>query len=712
MNKHWVSLRWSLLILLSGLLVAWRVLLWQQTVQQEFAQARFHDLAKGAAESLVQRMQVYQYGLRGARGAVISMGPEGLSREGFRRYSRSRAHTIEFTGARGFGFIRRVPVAQEAAFLAAARRDGKPDFAIRQLAAHNDERWVIQYIEPEANNRQAVGLDIASETNRRDAALQAMRSGQATLTHPITLVQASGMVKRGFLFMLPVYRGSELPATAAACDQMTYGLVYAPLVIDEVLANFDQRQESFSLTLFDQAQDGTLENFYRSTQQAHATAGVHERIPLELNGRHWLAEFQASQHFMDNLNLTPPSQYAVEIALLSLLLAGLLYGRLLILARKRDTLQQQARLAAIVAGANDAIIGMTLTARITDWNPAAEAIFGYPANMAIGHFALELIVPERLKDEEPQWLARMLAGEVVHGMVTRRRRADGSELDVSVTITPIRDANGTITGVAKTVRDISADVAAHQRILELNNALEHQVAQRTAHLQSALQELADFSYMASHDLRTPLRALDGFSNLLLRVETLSADTRADYLQRIRAAAQQMGRIIDDMVALTRIVRMDSRPEVVDLAVLAQAEIARLKALEPQREVVCVIQPTLSVLADPEMMRLLLAQLLDNAWKFSREMPDARIELMSHGGDDGWVECCVRDNGIGFDMAHAGRLFMPFQRLHHGDNQSGTGMGLAVAQRIVRKHGGDMRAEAMPGVGAAFFFTLPVPRSVS
>lgn len=695
---------WPALLCAVGIGVAVGVAQHLAAQQRAEAAERFADLVQRAIDQLSERFRTYEYGLRGLRGVTIVLGPNGIDRSKVVAYSRSRDLEREFPGARGYGFIRRVPRADEAAFLERARLE-QADFALMEIAPHRHDRLIIQYLEPEEGNHQAIGLDIASEDNRRNAALQAMRTGQATLTHPITLVQASGQARRGFLLMLPVYYADAKPSSAAAREQAAYGLTFAPLVIDEILANFDFRGGEFALRLYDLDDAGSPERFFDSgADPSFATGPVESRL-LELFGRNWRVEIRALPLFIARLNQVEPYQVAFEIGAGSLLLAGLLYGYLAAQARRQRSLQEQARLAAIVTGANDAIIGLTLDGRITDWNPAAETIFGYAESAAIGRRSVDLIVPAGLEAEEGAFLQRVVAGETVAHFGTRRHRADGSELHASVTVSPIHDTHGRVVGVAKTVRDISAEKAAEQQILELNTELERKVMERTAHLEAAVRELVDFSYLASHDLRTPLRAIDGFSRLLLRGADLPAEVTSDYLQRIRSASQRMGRIIDDMVALLRITHSDCTRQDIDLSTMAKEVVGKLRLTTPDRAVTVHIQPGICVQADGRLAHMLLSQLFDNAWKFTRDSATPVIEFgCTESATD--PELFVRDNGIGLDMAYANRIFGAFQRLHKVDEFTGTGIGLAIVQRIVHKHGGTVRVDSRPGLGTTFYFTLP------
>jgi signal transduction histidine kinase len=246
---------------------------------------------------------------------------------------------------------------------------------------------------------------------------------------------------------------------------------------------------------------------------------------------------------------------------------------------------------------------------------------------------------------------------------------------------------------------------AHQEIRELNEGLEKRVAERTAELEAAFQQLESFSYSVSHDLRGPLRAIDGYSLAVLEDYQNKLDAEGnDRLQHVRAAAKRMARLIDDLLALSRVSRRPLRRAEVDLSALAESVIADLRKAEPGRVVEVTITPGLKVNADAGLLRIALENLLGNAWKFTRRNEQPGIEL---GIIPGAVspEYYVHDNGAGFDMAYADKLFDAFQRLHRASEFEGTGIGLATVHRVIRRHGGHVRAEAEVGKGATFYFTL-------
>jgi len=362
-------------------------------------------------------------------------------------------------------------------------------------------------------------------------------------------------------------------------------------------------------------------------------------------------------------------------------------------SERRRTEEVRAQLAAIVDSSDDAIIGKDLDGVIRSWNRGAENLFGYAANEVIGR-NISLLLPPGRDDEEPAILERLKRGERIETLESVRRRKDGQEIFVSITISPIHDSRGRVVGASKVARDISERKRAEAALARAKQATE-----------TANRELEAFSYSVAHDLRAPLRGIDGFSQVLLDEYAPNLDDEGRrYLHRVRESAQHMAELIEGLLTLARITKHELRRERVDLTQLAASTIARLRAAEPERTVDLEISSGLVVVGDPRLLGVVCENLLGNAWKFTRKRRGARIEF-STTVDAGTTAYRVRDNGAGFDMAHASHLFGVFQRLHSASEFEGTGIGLATVQRIVQRHDGRIWAHGEVGGGAEFYFTL-------
>lgn len=485
--------------------------------------------------------------------------------------------------------------------------------------------------------------------------------------------------------------------------------------------------------------------------------------------------------------------------------------------------EDQIRLAAIVTSSDNAIISKTLDGIVTSWNPGATRLLGYSAEEMIGKPMLTLIPPDR-HQEEADILALVSRGRSVDHLETVRVRKDGSLVDVSVTISPMRDENGKILGASKIMRDITErkriqetlrqqaslfdqaydamivwqwngpitfwnkgaermygfsrgealgsishelmktraeggipavlskleqegiwegelqhttrdgreitvesrmtlirepgrsyvleanrDITARKQVEEeiqrLNADLERRVAKRTSELAAANKELEAFSYSVSHDLRAPLRAVNGFAGIVLEdFGPQLPEEAVRYLQRICEGGKRMGELIDDLLAFSRLGRQPIHREIVDNAQLVKAALEDLKPQQNGRRIEWRISDLPSCEADPALFKQVWINLLANAIKYSRERNPAVIEVGSRQ-ENGEAVFFVKDNGAGFDMQYANKLFGVFQRLHRNDEFEGTGVGLAIVHRVIVRHGGRVWADAAVGRGAAFYFTV-------
>jgi two-component system sensor histidine kinase/response regulator len=494
MRRQLNPIVWSLLLLVAACAGAFYYAIHTHARNEQLAQSRLGELSDQAVGQMQKRFQFYVYGLRAARGAVIGAG-ETLSRDGFRRYAESRDFEKEFPGSHGFGYIARVPADQVAAFVAAARKDRKGDFKLHEMAPHDGDKFIIKYIEPELPNATALGFDIASESNRRVAALAAMSSSKATLTAPISFLQTSGLINHSMLFLLPLYRGDQVRSPQTR-EKALKGWVYTPLVIDDILADFDQTHARYGFRLIDITDTKHPVTF--SSPGIIGAAEMQSSRTFAMFGREWQVDVIANPTFFRELSLPDPALGALWIVGSGALLAIFLFVLLAASRRRQRGLAQRARLATIVEDSREAIIGTSLQGVITEWNRAACDYFGYAADEAIGQPVIDLIVPRRLVEEQHAILKKVFGGESVSIGETVRRHRDGSTLYVEISASPIRDGLGQVVGAAETMRDITARKEAQRKVLGMNATLEEQVQQRTAQLQSfsALQRaiLANAAY--------------------------------------------------------------------------------------------------------------------------------------------------------------------------------------------------------------------------
>ncbi len=340
-------------------------------------------------------------------------------------------------------------------------------------------------------------------------------------------------------------------------------------------------------------------------------------------------------------------------------------------------------------------------------NRAMSETLGIPADGFAGRSAFDIFTAEEARAVWKDDLEVVASGTPKLGIDETHRTPSGPRRFRTDKI-PYRNDEGAIVGIIGFSVDVTEQANAEERIVRMNETLEERVRERTARLETANKELEAFSYSVSHDLRSPLRALDGFSEVLLRHHGHRLDEEGRrLLGRIQASARRMEGLIRDLLELSRIVRSEFSASRVDLSAMAVETAAAIREEYPGRDLRFDVDPEMHVRGDPRFLRILMRNLLDNAVKFTAHRSPAHIRAGVRELD-GEPEYFVRDDGIGFDMAYADRLFVPFQRLHGAAEYPGTGIGLVLAQRIVERHGGRIRPESAEGAGTTMYFTLPVP----
>ncbi len=352
--------------------------------------------------------------------------------------------------------------------------------------------------------------------------------------------------------------------------------------------------------------------------------------------------------------------------------------------------------AALISSSDDAIVVESLDGMISTWNQGAVRLYGYTPNEVIGQ-PMTMLCPLDRTGEIADMLAKVISGERIVHYETVRQRKDGAAFPVSVSVSPVNDEYGTTIGAASIARDITAQSQARAAAA---------LAARNEEIELANRNLTSFTNYVSHDLRSPLRALAGYSGLLLEryADALGEEGRG-YAERIATASRQMSMLVEDLLTLAQAKRATIYLQTVDLSAEIDDIAGQLQREEPGRDVRFIIQRPVKVRADPSLIRTVLRNLVENAWKFTSRRDDALIEFGTTPTSDARVCCYVRDNGVGFDAVDMSALFEPFQRLHSASEFPGTGIGLASVREIAERHGGRAWAEGKIGEGAAFYFTL-------
>lgn len=357
--------------------------------------------------------------------------------------------------------------------------------------------------------------------------------------------------------------------------------------------------------------------------------------------------------------------------------------------------------------ANDGIILIDEDEKIFVYNDGAEKVFGHTANEILGKSIETLIPYENRKHHHQHIKTFKTANTSSRNMHSRNQisglRKNGEAFPAEAAISKIKHNNRWVYMVI--LRDISENHHLMQELEHYKRHLEELVEKRTHELQNMNKELESFSYSVSHDLRAPLRSIDGFSQALLEDYQDQLDELGrHYLTRLRTASQNMGELIDNMLILSRVTRHDIQQQTVDMSEIARTIAEGLKQQDEHRDVKIVIPNELKIQGDAHLIKIMLDNLIGNAWKYSSKTAHAVIEFgkSEKEGEDIYY---IKDNGSGFDMKYASKLFVAFQRLHSAIDYAGSGVGLATVYRIINRHNGRIWAEATPDKGATFYFTL-------
>ncbi|WP_082538812.1 CHASE domain-containing protein [Lysobacter sp. Root494] len=699
----------ALLVLLGALvlvLVAWH---YAREREMRAAEVRFGTRSAEIVDRLYQRLVYYELVARGGTALFASMARP--TPQEWADYVESMNLQPRFPATSGLGFIGYVSSSSLDDLQIEWRESGYGQLNIRPHGLRPRYAPVL-YLEPRTpENVAAIGLDLLNDPGSRDALQSALESGAAHLSGP-----SAGTVPEELMLYIPVFRGGDHPHTASMREKSLQGWVYLPFDIGRyVTLAMGKEYDNVGLRIYDVSAG---EQLLFASRRKEENSVFHHQATLEVYGRKWRMEFDSPPEAI----AAPRIRGFENMLALGLLASLLLYGMVFTLARTEDRAkaiamrltenyrrsEQRFRSSMEYSAIGKALLDSE--GRIVEANPALGRIVGRSLDSLAGQPFDSLF-----EDEEQSLLPRD-DGRVDENGVRRAtrllRREGGLPRQAQLTYAPVPGNVGQdVTGLVQ-AEDVTERVRAQAHVQALNRTLEARVAARTRELSQANQELESFAYSVSHDLRAPLRSIDGFSRVLLERygEQLDEGGR-DYLHRVRKAAARMGELIEAMLQISRLGRAELRRETVDLSRMATEIIEDLAAGEPGRSVAVHIMPGLEVTGDATLLHNLLGNLLGNAWKFTRGREHALIEFGAVDHSDGEPEFYVRDNGAGFSQAYVGKLFRPFQRLHSQEEFSGHGIGLASVRRIVERHGGRIRAEGREDEGAVFYFTLPAAGEV-
>jgi PAS domain S-box-containing protein len=708
------------LVLMLGLvltaLVTWRT--WNAVRHRN--ELRFRSTTEQLAQAITGRVEIYLALLRGSRGLLQNEGFR--TKEQFRTYIQSLRIESRYPGIQGIGFAQRAEPADREAVNQQWRTPERPNFRIWPEQTE-ETAFTIVLLEPnDERNQRAFGFDMYSEPVRRQAMQRAWRVGSAAASGKVTLVQETEVDKQaGFLIYLPLYPNpppdSEPAPPAAAPGQSILGFVYAPFRANDLFAGIitPELAQNVQLQVFD-GDETTPENLLYASPGS-APGRPHLARTIQILGRTWTVVFTNHHEWADG-SRTVWWTLAIGLVLTTLLVVLVRnleaaradserHTEALIaseqLARNNERLKQ-----AILDAALDGIVTADGQGIVVEFNSAAERVFGYRREAVIGQRFVEIVFPPRLRQEYDRAMQRLLlndsGGLLGHRMEVTATRADGQEFPAEIAINRI-ELQGRHMFTAY-LRDITERREADARIQELHENLERRVQQRTAELEDANRQLESFSYSVSHDLRAPARHVLGFAELLNKQLSGWSDPAAQRLVRvITESARRMAQLIDDLLTFSRTSRQEMRRGPVNMNRLV-ADAVRLLAPETvNRRIEWRIPPLPTVDGDAALLAQVWFNLLSNAIKYTRHRDVAVIVIEGRQEADE-AAFSVRDNGTGFDMQYAHKLFGVFQRLHREEEFEGTGIGLANVARIIQRHGGRVWASAAPNVGATFFFTLP------
>lgn len=735
---------WALAIFVLGLVLTVGATCQRYQNNQLEVSESIEAQAMQLGDSIQQRLALYQYGLRGMRGMIHTASLSQLTLGQFRRYMATRDLTSEFPGALGFGVVYRIVDSDRERFAQQAREEGLQHFAVHGITPHDGDLYVIKYIEPQQPNDNAVGLDIASEPARRQAAEAAMRAGTAQLTGPITLVQAYGQVRQGFLMLLPVYQTPQTPPSEALRVETAVGWSFAPLLMKDVLEGLLAPSDSTRLELWDVTSGPAAAPFYISAvTPTHDEPVASFSTDRRVLGRTWHVVLNAYPTFVAQLRQTSP-WLILALGTLTSLLMGIVV-HLLRLKTLRDRAEEKATqlrthelnrvletevsqrtrelqvLNTLLKNVLDAATAVTVVATdlkgvIQVFNRGAERMTGYHAREVINRHTPELYHDAAELHALNQRLGHQYGRHFhgIEGFIAQSDessdpsqhqchlvRKDGTRLLVQLAVAAMRDHEKRITGYLGVAVDITAQ---HELESSLQAARDEAV--------QANQAKSAFLASMSHEIRTPMNAVLGMLQLTLQSDL--APQQRDHLNRAQTAANLLLALLNDVLDYSKIeagkLQVDVHPFRLDELMHDLAIVLAGSRHEAAVQLRFDLDPHLpqGLIGDSLRLQQILINLAGNALKFTPQGEVViAVQLLQRIGNEVRIEFSVKDTGIGMPAEQLERLFQEFSQ---GDASTarkfgGSGLGLLICKRLTQLMDSNLQVESQQGVGSRFWFEL-------
>ena len=735
-----------MIILIVGILVS---LFAEQKAQNEQADLVTYTLKNDLQDIRLdfnQRLTFYNYGLKGLHGLISTIGLESFDYQTMMNYVENRDFQEEFPGVRGIGFIQRVEQNQLNDFLF-GQRQMRPDsqFDLKQLNTHNDSLFIIRYIEPENNNRSAVGLDIGSESMRRNAAIAAAKNNELQITAPITLVQANKKEKQGFLILQPLYDTTNIPAEPMAKLEHLLGWIYAPILIDEVLNSNIDIPKDVDIQISDVTEsDGQV--FYQQQSEDSVLGSFVYRERVNVFGRVWELTLSAQPNYVDRVKTTKDFSTFFQYLIISVAVALIFLSTHLALLRKRlmrgyaeklliakekalKTANEQleglvaqrtaeiheanALQNAILRNASYAVIATDTKGLITLFNPAAERLLGYKAKDLIGKESPALFHVESEIHERALALSQELQCEFENSIEVFFAKSDrglqdnsiwtyvnksGQNIPVMLNLTALRNERNDITGYLGIAYDLTEQIEKESALAEAKESAE-----------KANLAKSEFLANMSHEIRTPLNGIFGTLQLLRDAKTKPKQLK--FIELAEKSTKTLNRLVNDILDFSKFEagKLDLNICPVDLALLISEIELELTPSVQQKKLALNVNIDLkhsSWMADELRLKQILLNVLSNAIKFTHK---GEINLIISEQDSDGINLIIEDTGIGMNELSLQRLFQRFEQADKSITRryGGTGLGMSITHSLVNLMNGKISVTSKENIGTRISISLPL-----